>query len=65
MDQQVLHLGYDGKFPVVQHLGQVGTGPAVAQFPWRQRLVDVKLVSNSGIFIVSDIWRLQKSTRGS
>lgn len=66
MKQQVLHLGYDGKFPVVQHLGQIGTGPAVGKFHWRQRLVvDIKLVAVSAIFIVTDVKRLQKSARGS
>ncbi len=25
IDQQILNLGYYGKFPVVQHLSQVGT----------------------------------------
>lgn len=39
MNQQVFHLGDDGKLPVVQHLGQIGTGLAVGKFHWRQRLV--------------------------
>jgi hypothetical protein len=30
--QRVLHLGNDGKLPVVQHLGQVGTGLLMAVF---------------------------------
>lgn len=66
MNQQVLHLGHDGKFPVVQHLGQIGTGPAVGKFHWRQRLVvDIKLIFISGIFIVADVNGLQKSAPGS
>lgn len=66
MNQQVLHLGDDGKFPVVQHLGQIGTGPAAGKSHCRQRSVaDIKLISNSGIFILADVNRLQKSKRGS
>lgn len=53
VNQQVFHLGYDGKLPVVQHLGQIGAGLGVGKFHWRQRLV-VKLVSNSDIWIVMD-----------
>lgn len=45
VNQQVFHLGDDGKLPVVQHLGQIGTGLAVGKRHWRQRLV-VKHVSN-------------------
>lgn len=63
MNQQVFHLGYDGKFPVVQHLGQIGTGLAVGQFPWRQRL-DVKPVFSSDMWIVPDIERVQTGRDG-
>lgn len=65
MNQQVLHLGDDGKFPVVQHLGQIGTGPAAGKFHWRQRWVaGIRPISNSGIFIVANVNRLQqKQTR--
>lgn len=36
IDQEVFQLGYDGIFPVVQYLGQVGASVAAGVFCWRQ-----------------------------
>lgn len=62
VDQQVFHLGDDGKFPVVQHLGQIGAGLPVGKIRWRQRSVgDIRpgfdFIDMNKTRVVADLWR--------